>query len=95
MENYMEIFEELTQSSQITYTFTGRRKMFLIYAFCKEEMDFLTILDELNVLAAKYSVNEFWGNRSFHSKDCTLYKYVFRAENNLDNVKFTCISAVL
>ena len=48
MENYTRIFYELIHTSQITYIFTGRDKTFLIYVFCREEVDFLTILDEIN-----------------------------------------------
>ena len=90
MENYMRIFDELTHISQITYIFTGRDKTFFIYAFCREEVYFLKILDEINILAIKHSVNEFWDKKSCHAKDSNLYKvvYVFRAID-IENVKFT------
>ena len=77
MENYFKTFDELTSSTNITCTYTGRDGTFLIYAFCKEEIDFLTILDEINILALKPSVNEFWGKRSFHGKNDKHYKKVF------------------
>ena len=77
----MRIFDELTRTTNITYTFTGGDKTFLIYAFCREGVDFLTILDKINILAIKHSANEFWGKRSCHAKDSNLCKaiYVFKA----------------
>ena len=90
MGSYVKIFDELTRTKDITYTFTWRDRTFLIYAFCKEDVDFLTILDELNILALKYGLNEFWGKRSCHSKDADQYKavFVFRVidiENEMSN----------
>ena len=54
-----------------------------------DDVDFLTVLDELNILALKYKVNEFWGKRSCHSKYADQYKvvFVFRVID-IENVKF-------
>ena len=90
MGSYVKIFDELTRTKDITYTFTGRDRTFLIYAFCKGDVNFLTILDEINILALKYGLNEFCRKRSCHSKDADQYKavFVFRVidiENEMSN----------
>ena len=77
MEAYVKSFDELTRTGDINFTFTGRDGNFLIYAFCKnEDVYFLAFLDEMNILAMKYGLNDFGGKRSCHSRDADQYEAV-------------------
>ena len=62
MENYFNLFEEFG-NSQKKYTCSLAKDEFLIYVFFKEETDLLKELDQINSMAMKHSLSEFWVSR--------------------------------
>ena len=90
MDNYFKIFDELGENLPHKYTFAGKDDEYLIYVFCTEKIDISKELDEINSLARKYSVPEFWVKRNGHKHEFIIeFKevFVFRASVR-ENVKF-------
>ena len=76
MNSYIKIFDELPRSENIKYTFTGRSDTFLIYAFLKNnKISPLGILTEINLMASKLGVCDFWMKKSIDSHEESVADY--------------------
>ena len=99
MNNYIKFLDGITRLSRVKCTFTGTGDTFRIYAFVKDidEVSPLDILAEINLLASKVGVCDFWMKKSIVSdkddvyEDSDVFKeiYVFRVIDGAgNNVKF-------
>ena len=61
MNAYLDIFEVLPINDHVKYSFSDQKNTILIYAFFKYEIvSPLDVLEQLNDLARKYGLCEFW-----------------------------------
>ena len=80
MDVCLHIFDELLRSDHVKYTFTGRDGTFMIYTFLKNDnVSPLDTLAQINLMANKSGISDFWMKKSTFTDEKFNDIYVFRA----------------